>query len=117
MEGPLIKSKKSKVTCGDIETEIVISDFGDKLFILATQFQKIGNLTLVSKDVVLQNGIATYTTKVFLGKDEPMTHVFARSLAAKIDTPKDLLVSTAFRNSDKDMMKEVEKSIVELVDL
>ncbi|MFT7798811.1 transmembrane protein 184A-like isoform X2 [Arapaima gigas] len=68
---PLIKSKQRAEIINGIPTEVVCTEFSNYIFVVLTQYGKIGTLVLVTPDS-RSTDIATplFTTKVLLGKDE-----------------------------------------------
>jgi len=68
------------------ETDIVCASFSDRDFIMVTQYQKAGTLVSVSVEKSTSKPLAepTYTTKVLMGKDDDMTHLFSRAIAETV---------------------------------
>eukprot|EP00820_Chromera_velia_P022328 Cvel_8221.t1-p1 / transcript=Cvel_8221.t1 / gene=Cvel_8221 / organism=Chromera_velia_CCMP2878 / gene_product=hypothetical protein / transcript_product=hypothetical protein / location=Cvel_scaffold449:438-1388(-) / protein_length=88 / sequence_SO=supercontig / SO=protein_coding / is_pseudo=false len=60
-KGPGPPTKTVKFLCGGEETEIVVSEFSDRFFILITQLGKIGSLVEASCDC-LTNGVFSVRT-------------------------------------------------------
>lgn len=100
-------------------TEVLCCHYEDYDFIIATQLNKMGTMVEVTRDVVLQEMSAarpSYTTRVLLGVDEPLTHVIAKNLLSKLDTTKKVLLSFSLKdNSPKviQRLSDVIKSVVE----
>lgn len=67
----LIKSKQAEKTINGISTQVVCSEFSNYVFVVLTQYGKIGTLISITPDSKTGD-ICTpmYTTKVLLGKDE-----------------------------------------------
>lgn len=75
--------------CLDIEgnnTDVVCASFTDRDFIMVTQYRKAGTLVSVSVEKSASKPLVepTYTTKVLMGKDEDLTHVFSRAIAETV---------------------------------
>lgn len=68
------------------KTDIVCATFSDRDFIMVTQYRKVGSLVSVTVEKSAAKPLAepTYTTKVLMGKDEDMTHVFSRAIAETV---------------------------------
>ena len=68
---PLIKSKQAEKTIGGVSTQVVCTEFSNYIFVVLTQYGKIGTLISITPDSKTGD-ISTpmYTTKVLLGKDE-----------------------------------------------
>lgn len=100
-------------------TEVLCCHYEDYDFIIATQLNKMGTMVEVTRDVVLQEMSAarpSYTTRVLLGVDEPLTHVIAKNLLSKLDTTKKVLLSFSLKdNSPKviQRLSDVIKTVVE----
>ncbi|XP_064477143.1 proteasome assembly chaperone 3-like [Ornithodoros turicata] len=95
-----LKTKVTAVQVGDQVTDIAISDFSDKLFVVVSQYQKLGTLVLITKDVAL-NGDAqepVYDTKTLFGKDEPEIHAVARLFADALRCDKTILLGIALKD-------------------
>ncbi|XP_057603656.1 proteasome assembly chaperone 3 [Hippopotamus amphibius kiboko] len=84
MEGkPLVTSKqKTAAVCG-VPTQVVCTAFSSHVLVVVTQFGKMGTLvSLEPSSVTSDLGRPVLTTKVLLGQDEPLIHVFAKNLVA-----------------------------------
>ncbi|KAB1263765.1 Proteasome assembly chaperone 3 [Camelus dromedarius] len=84
MEGkPLVVSKqKTEVVCG-VPTQVVCTAFSSHILVVVTQFGKMGTLvSLEPSNVTSDISKPVLTTKVLLGPDEPLIHVFAKNLVA-----------------------------------
>ncbi|XP_042777868.1 proteasome assembly chaperone 3 isoform X2 [Panthera leo] len=82
MEGkPLLMSRqRTEVVCG-VPTQVVCTAFSSHILVLVTQFGKMGTLvSLEPSDVAGDIGKPVLTTRVLLGQDEPLIHVFAKNL-------------------------------------
>lgn len=68
---PLIKSRQTEKTINGISTQVVCTEFSNYIFIVLTQYGKIGTLISVTPES-RANDISTpmFSTKVLLGKDE-----------------------------------------------
>ncbi|KAB0383891.1 hypothetical protein FD755_005808 [Muntiacus reevesi] len=78
MEGkPLVTSKqKTAVVCG-VPTQVVCTAFTSHILVVVTQLGKMGTLvSLEPSSVTSDIGKPALTTKVLLGKDEPLVHVY-----------------------------------------
>ncbi|XP_070563901.1 proteasome assembly chaperone 3-like isoform X2 [Ptychodera flava] len=100
------------VTIDGVHTDVICTAFSDRLFIVVTQFQKLGTLVHVTKDLVgfVDLSSPSFTTKVLLGKDEPAVHIYAKNLASKIctePTSKPLLLSLALKDFSPKYMQVI----------
>lgn len=71
MAEPIIKSKQALKEVNGISTQVVCTEFSNYIFVVLTQYGKIGTLISVTPDS-RSNDISTpaFSTKVLLGKDE-----------------------------------------------
>ena len=68
---PLIKTKQTEKLVNGISTQVVCTEFSNYIFIVLTQFGKIGTLVSITPDTRCSDISASmFTTKVLLGKDE-----------------------------------------------
>lgn len=67
----IIRSKQTEKEVNGISTQVVCTEFSNYIFIVITQYGKIGTLVSVTPDS-RSNDISTttFSTKVLLGKDE-----------------------------------------------
>jgi len=104
-----IESKSITAIIQEIKTEIILTRFGDRIFIIITQLGKIGTVIEATKESVLENeGTSTFSVDVLLGKrdEESLIQLYARQLIELISktsktTILPLLLSVALKN-DKD---------------
>ncbi|XP_012878898.1 PREDICTED: proteasome assembly chaperone 3 [Dipodomys ordii] len=118
MEGqPLVVSKqKTEVVCG-VSTQVVCTAFSSHILVVVTQFGKMG--TLVSLEP--SNGASDIskpllTTKVLLGPDEPLIHVFAKNLVAFVSQEagnKAVLLAMAVKDKSMEGLKALKEVIRE----
>ena len=84
MEGrPLVISKqKTAVVCG-VPTQVVCTAFSSRILVMVSELGKMGTLvSLEPSNVTSDISKPVLTTKVLLGKDGPLIHVFAKNLVA-----------------------------------
>lgn len=74
MADPIIKSKQVQKEVNGILTDVVCTQFSNYIFVVLTQYGKLGTLVSVTPDS-RSNDISTptFSTKVLLGKDEVCT--------------------------------------------
>ncbi|XP_041941334.1 proteasome assembly chaperone 3 [Alosa alosa] len=114
---PLIKSKQAEKSINGVSTQVVCTEFSNYIFVVLTQYGKIGTLISITPDS--KTGDITtpmYTSKVLLGKDEALTHVCAKHLATFISQEsgsRPVLLGLALKDSSIEsinIMKELIKS-------
>lgn len=68
---PLIKSNRAERTINGFPTQVVCTEFSNYIFIVLTQYGKIGTLVSVTPDTRSGDiSVPMYTSRVLLGKDE-----------------------------------------------
>ncbi|XP_048351323.1 proteasome assembly chaperone 3 [Sphaerodactylus townsendi] len=82
---PVVDSKQTEAVVNGIRTEVVCTAFADTLLVVVTQYGKMGTLVSLEPNVVA-DGVTKplFTTKVLLGKDEPLVHICAKHLATSV---------------------------------
>ncbi|XP_008252309.1 proteasome assembly chaperone 3 isoform X1 [Oryctolagus cuniculus] len=80
---PMVVSKqKTDVVCG-VPTQVVCTAFASHILVVVTQFGKMGTLvSLEPSSVAGDLSRPVVSTRVLLGQDEPLIHVFAKNLVA-----------------------------------
>lgn len=73
---PLVRTRQTEKRIDGISTQVVCTEFSNYIFIVLTQYGKIGTLVSVTPDS-RSSDISTsmLTTKVLLGKDEVLVHL------------------------------------------
>lgn len=68
---PIIRSRQTEKEINGIPTQVVCTEFSNYIFIVITQYGKLGTLISVTPDS-RSNDVSTpmFSTKVLLGKDE-----------------------------------------------
>ncbi|XP_039262812.2 proteasome assembly chaperone 3-like [Styela clava] len=133
MDGNTKDPLLSESYLGEIDghmTDVLTASFSDHNFLLVTQYKKFGTMIHVAlNESMLDKKVSsmpTFTTKVLLGDDREMYHVFARAVASlfvektnknakKIGVPgihKPLLCNFALKNPSKVTLHEL-KNILE----
>lgn len=84
-------------------------DFTDKLFVVISQYKKLGNLILVTKDSAACTDLQepVYTTKVLFGKDEAELHAAARHIVNTAQCPKTVLLSLALKEISPGIVRSI----------
>ncbi|XP_029014776.1 proteasome assembly chaperone 3 [Betta splendens] len=112
---PIIRSRQTEKEVNGISTQVVCTEFSNYIFIVITQYGKIGTLVSVTPDS-RSNDISTptFSTKVLLGKDEPLTHVCAKHLAtfaSQEASNRPVLLGLALKDSSIESIKEMKEII------
>ncbi|XP_028843291.1 proteasome assembly chaperone 3 [Denticeps clupeoides] len=113
----VIRTKQTQKMVNGVFTEVVCSEFSNYIFVVLTQYGKIGTLVSITPDSRSGDiSLPLYTTKVLLGKDEPLTHVCAKNVATFVSQEsgnQPVLLGLALKDSTMDsirVMKEMIKS-------
>nr|XP_029490978.1 proteasome assembly chaperone 3-like [Oncorhynchus nerka]XP_029490980.1 proteasome assembly chaperone 3-like [Oncorhynchus nerka]XP_029490981.1 proteasome assembly chaperone 3-like [Oncorhynchus nerka] len=112
---PLIRSKQTEKSINGISTQVVCTEFSNYIFIVLTQYGKIGTLVSVTPDS-RSGDISTsmFTTKVLLGKEEALTHVCAKNLATFVSQEagnRPVLLGLALKDSSIEAIKAMKDVI------
>ncbi|GFR91422.1 proteasome (Prosome, macropain) assembly chaperone 3 [Elysia marginata] len=105
-----VPSKQAAADVAGYHTEIVVHKFQDQLFIVATQFMKLGTIIHVTKDLIsdeIQGNVPMFSTKVLLGKDEPLIHVIAKSIVTELNPSTAVVLTLALKATTPDAIKEI----------
>ncbi|XP_062263301.1 proteasome assembly chaperone 3 [Platichthys flesus] len=111
----IIKSKQTEKDVNGVSTQVVCTEFSNYIFIVLTQYGKIGSLISVTPDS-RSNDISTptFSTKVLLGRDEPLTHVYAKNLVTFVSqeaSNRPVLLGLALKDSSIDSIKQMKEII------
>lgn len=73
----VIRSRQAEKTINGNSTQVVCTEFSNYIFIVLTQYGKIGTLVSVTPDTRSgEISLPMFSTRVLLGKDEVMKLVF-----------------------------------------
>jgi proteasome assembly chaperone 3 len=107
-ESKAIRSRMGADIINGVHTDIVHTEFSNCLFIIVSQYEKLGTLLSVRQDVALDNsGITTYNVQTLLGEDELETNVIARNLASVVNSPKPILFALALQDKSPEMLRRL----------
>ncbi|KAI1884643.1 hypothetical protein AGOR_G00228530 [Albula goreensis] len=106
---PLIRTKRTEEVVNGISTQVVCTEFSNYIFVVLTQYGKIGSLITVTPDSKSSDiGTPMFSTKVLLGKDEALTHVCAKNLVTFVSQEagnRPVLLGLALKDSNIDSIK------------
>ncbi|XP_045031525.1 proteasome assembly chaperone 3-like [Daphnia magna] len=104
-----VQTKAETIEINGKATEVVISKFSDKLFIILTQYGKVGNLVEVRRDVAQKEdpSSAVYGVRVLLGRDDEEIHVAARFLVNFISTPHSILFALSLKDYQPKTLRQI----------
>ncbi|KAM6156255.1 proteasome assembly chaperone 3 [Rhynchocyon petersi] len=112
---PVVVSKQRReVLCG-IPTQVVCTAFSSHILVVVTQFGKMGTLvSLEPSEVASDISKPTLTTKVLLGQDEPLIHVFAKNLVTFVSQEagdRAVLLAMAIKDRSMERVKALREVI------
>ncbi|MGH0122322.1 UNVERIFIED_CONTAM: hypothetical protein FKN15_003113, partial [Acipenser sinensis] len=77
----IINSRQKEALINGISTQVVCTAFSNHILVVLTQYGKIGTIISLLPDATSSDiSKPMFTTKVLLGKDEALTHVYAKNL-------------------------------------
>ncbi|KFU93915.1 Proteasome assembly chaperone 3 [Chaetura pelagica] len=80
---PIVTSKQREEVVRGVPTQVVCTAFSNSVLVLVTQYGKMGTLVYLHPSAVGDAvGRPSLSTRVLLGKDEPLVHVCAKHLVA-----------------------------------
>ncbi|XP_035252864.1 proteasome assembly chaperone 3 [Anguilla anguilla] len=112
---PLIRTKQAEGVINGMSTQVVCTEFSNYIFVVLTQYGKIGSLISVTPDARSTDiSSPMFTTKVLLGKDEPLTHVCAKNLVTFISQEagnRSVLLGLALKDTNIEAIKAMKGMI------
>ncbi|KAM5301314.1 proteasome assembly chaperone 3 [Glossophaga mutica] len=116
MEGkPLVTSKQRTEVVRGVPTQVVCTAFSSHILVVVTQFGKMGTLvSLEPSNVASDVSKPVLTTKVLLGQDEPLIHVFAKRLVTFVSQEagnKAVLLAVAMKDQSLEGLTAVREVI------
>ncbi|XP_004688407.1 PREDICTED: proteasome assembly chaperone 3 [Condylura cristata] len=110
----VISKQKTEVVCG-VPTQVVCTAFSSHILVVVTQFGKMGTLvSLEPSNVTSDISKPMLTTKVLLGQDEPLIHVFAKNLVTFVSEEagnKAVLLAMAMKDKSMEGVKALREVI------
>ncbi|RZF44775.1 hypothetical protein LSTR_LSTR000727 [Laodelphax striatellus] len=103
------------VSIDGVLTDFVIGDYSDNLFIAITQFQKLGCIVSVRKDVMNDYSSAqeeVYDVCTLLGSSDESTELAARYLAEQLNIPKSVIFSINLKDKSLRTLKAIRKVLL-----
>ncbi|XP_076463329.1 proteasome assembly chaperone 3-like [Babylonia areolata] len=100
-----VSSAQAAVSIKGMHTDIHCSVFQNQLYLIVTQFCKLGTLVQVKPETAvneLEGPTPMLSTKVLFGKDEPLIHVMARHIVAPLHTSQPVLLALSLQDTSRD---------------
>ncbi|XP_058805336.1 proteasome assembly chaperone 3-like [Phymastichus coffea] len=107
-------------SCGVIvngnHTDIALNFYANRIFLVVSQYKKLGSLVTVRKEAALRefDNENTYSTKVIFGKDDPEIHAAARYITEQINADKPFLISICLKDYEVSTLRTIVKTIQKL---
>ena len=117
----ILNKKGSRIICGT-PTDVVCMGFSNKIFVIVTQYKRIGTLIEVQREDIYRKASSdesiSFASNVLLGTDEPTYHLFAKKIAFEISkqsgTSKPILLGIALKDKSVANMKETINFVMDL---
>ena len=110
----MTSKQKTAVVCG-VPTQVVCTAFSSHILVVVTQLGKVGTLvSLEPSSVTSDIGKPVLTTKVLLGKGEPLIYVFAKNLVAFVSQEagnRAILLALAMKDKNMKVVKALKEVI------
>ena len=111
----MTSKRKTAVVCG-VPTQVVCTAFSSHILVVVTQLGKMGTLvSLEPSSVTSDISKPVLTTKVLLGKDEPLVHVFVKNLVAFVSQEagnRAILLALAMKDKNMKVVKALKEVIL-----
>ncbi|XP_049601612.1 proteasome assembly chaperone 3 [Syngnathus scovelli] len=111
---PIILSKQTQKEINGIDTEVVCTQFSNYIFVVITQYGKIGTLVSITPESKCDDfNTPIFSTKVLLGKDEPLTHVCGKNLGTFVsqEAGRPVLLGLALKDPSVDAITQIKELI------
>ncbi|XP_041134421.1 proteasome assembly chaperone 3-like isoform X2 [Polyodon spathula] len=111
----IINSRQKEALINGISTQVVCTAFSNHILVVLTQYGKIGTIISLLPDATSSDiSKPMFTTKVLLGKDEALTHVYAKNLVtfvAQAAGNRPVLLALALKEVNIEGMKAMKEMI------
>lgn len=122
-KAPVTSLTTSKV--GGVTTDLVVTDYSDRLFIVVSQLGKLGTICEARREKAQSQqggasgdegaGRPVYTVSTLLGKESEEVELVARLLAEKLALGKPIVVCVAVKGITFDLAKQLADLVIERV--
>ncbi|XP_031550581.1 proteasome assembly chaperone 3-like [Actinia tenebrosa] len=124
-QGP--QTRQLAVAIDGTHTDILCTWFSDRIMVVVTQYRKFGTLINVKKESTVSRDLSSnqplnnepvFNTKVLMGKDEPVWHVYGRQIASiigeKDESNRQVLLAIALKKHSPEILHCIMDQIQEL---
>lgn len=109
------KNNACSISIGGIHTDIAIQLYSNRIFLITSQFQKLGSIIGVNRNTSHSQFVSdVYTTKTLFGQDNEETHAVARYISEKIDIDRHLLISICLKDCSKDTLETIVTAVKQI---
>ncbi|XP_073228160.1 proteasome assembly chaperone 3-like [Porites lutea] len=108
-----VQTRQAAVILDGIHTEVICCCYQDRIFVIVSQFEKIGTLISVNKLSSTKDasatGMQTFSTKTLIGIDEEIWHVYAKQIAKLISesSNKPVLLGIALKKHSPQILQQI----------
>ncbi|XP_068690356.1 proteasome assembly chaperone 3-like [Montipora foliosa] len=109
------RTRQAAILIDGIHTEVFCCCYQDRIFVIVSQLEKMGNLISVNKlsssEDASSTGTQTFHTKTLMGSDEEIWHVYAKQIGALVSSSssKPLLVGIALKKHSPQTLQQILK--------
>jgi hypothetical protein len=111
----VVKSRVIGVKINGTETDRVLNEYSDRLFIVLSQYKKFGSLIAVCKESAnIKNGYSEgYQVRTILGQEEPAFNLAARYLTEQTQMTKPVLYSICLKDCSLWILEAIKDIILQ----
>lgn len=110
-----IQTRQAAAIIDGIHTEVLCSAYHDRIFVIVSQFEKIGTLVSVTKmsssatEESSSRGAQTFSTRTLMGSDEEIWHVYAKQIGALVNEQcnKPVLLGIALKKHSPQILHQI----------
>ncbi|XP_025110853.1 proteasome assembly chaperone 3-like [Pomacea canaliculata] len=105
-----VSSAEAAVVVKGNHTDIHCSVFADHIYIIVTQYCKIGSLVCVRPESVADEVgdlIPMFDTKIIFGQDQPLTHVMAKHIVMALKPSVRVLLALSLKDTTHDTLTAI----------
>ncbi|KAL9950260.1 hypothetical protein ACROYT_G042735 [Oculina patagonica] len=117
MAAHFVPTRQTAAIIDGIHTEVLCSAYQDRIFVVVSQFEKIGTLIDVNKmsssatQDSSSQGSHTFSTRTLMGSDEEIWHVYAKQIGTLVNehSNKPVLLGIALKKHSPQILQQILK--------
>ncbi|RMX41676.1 proteasome assembly chaperone 3-like [Pocillopora verrucosa] len=115
MAAQAVKTRQTAAIIEGTHTEVFCSAYQDRIFLIVSQFEKIGTLVSVNRMSPTESSskreAQTFNTRILMGSDEEIWHVYAKQIGALITehASKPVLLGIALKKHSPQILQQILK--------